>query len=323
MSDSMPKRPSFEKFHYGLRTAKNIERKMMCEIFQRLHVIAPLKTYRYVGFGSPYFSDFVLFHKRLGLTDMISIEGNKDKADRFHFNCPFQCVDIRIGMSTELLPDLEWNKRTILWLDYDAPLDNGMLADISTFCRSAVPGSFIAVTVDAQPGEEIEDNQTRTQRLEGRIGTMKLPAEMKERDMAGKWGTARASRSVIDNQIADILRQRSGRFEPEDRIHYRQIFNFQYADGAEMLTVGGMIYDEPLEPKVEQCLLDAPKFVRSGEDACLISTPSLTYKELRHLDAQLPNDNLDALDAPGVPREDVAKYQAIYRYFPTFAEAGL
>jgi hypothetical protein len=28
--------PSFEKFNYALRTAKNIERKMLCETFARL-----------------------------------------------------------------------------------------------------------------------------------------------------------------------------------------------------------------------------------------------------------------------------------------------
>ncbi len=60
-------KPSYEKIHYGLRPAKNIERKMMCECFWRLSAFHPVHNYRYIGFGSVYFSDFLLFHKVLGI----------------------------------------------------------------------------------------------------------------------------------------------------------------------------------------------------------------------------------------------------------------
>ncbi|MFH1744434.1 MAG: O-methyltransferase, partial [bacterium] len=60
---------SLGKFHYALRPAKNIERKMFCEAFARLSRIAPLPTYRYIGFGSNEFCDFRLFHERLGIKD--------------------------------------------------------------------------------------------------------------------------------------------------------------------------------------------------------------------------------------------------------------
>lgn len=61
--------------NYRLRPAKNIERKMMGEVFGRLSAVEPLKAYQYVGFGAEFFSDFALYHQTLGIADMSSIEG--------------------------------------------------------------------------------------------------------------------------------------------------------------------------------------------------------------------------------------------------------
>ncbi len=62
---------SFEKINYNLRPNKCIERKMMCETLSRLSHLEHLHNYRYIGLGSPYFSDFSLFHKNLGITELI------------------------------------------------------------------------------------------------------------------------------------------------------------------------------------------------------------------------------------------------------------
>jgi hypothetical protein len=74
---------SYEKINYGLRPAKCIERKMMCEAFRRLSEFGSVESYRYIGFGSTYFSDFSLFHKHLGITNMISMEQDEHNAPRF------------------------------------------------------------------------------------------------------------------------------------------------------------------------------------------------------------------------------------------------
>src|SRR5687768_13986003 len=96
--------PSYQKFNYRLRPAKNIERKMMSELFERLQHFAPLREYQYVGFGSIYFADYALFHKRLGIGRMISIEGNVKDEERVRFNSPYRFIDIRMGLSFEVLP---------------------------------------------------------------------------------------------------------------------------------------------------------------------------------------------------------------------------
>ena len=138
---------SFEKIDYALRPAKNIERKMMCEALNRLARIAPLVTYRYVGFGSIGFYDFALFHQRLGITDMLSIEGCTDAQRRVEFNKPYSCIALQWGMSNEVLPALRWTKRAVIWLDYDGVLDANALDDITTITSRARSGTALIVTV--------------------------------------------------------------------------------------------------------------------------------------------------------------------------------
>jgi hypothetical protein len=81
-------KPTFERFNYTLRPAKNVERKMLCDAFARLARIERLSDYRYVGFGSLSFADFALFHRRLGFREMVSIERRETARSRFEFNRP-------------------------------------------------------------------------------------------------------------------------------------------------------------------------------------------------------------------------------------------
>ena len=49
---------------------------MICEALARLEFLKPLSEFRYTGFGSVYFGDFALFHRRLGIDKMTTIEGD-------------------------------------------------------------------------------------------------------------------------------------------------------------------------------------------------------------------------------------------------------
>ena len=62
--------------------------------------------------------------------------------------------------------------------------------------------------------------------------------------------------------------------------------------------------------------------MRTGEDPYKIQIPLLTYREIRRLDQQLPYAGA-ALDAPGVPEEDISDYGSIYRFFPNFTEVDI
>jgi hypothetical protein len=88
-----------EMMNYLFRPAKNIERKMLCEALSRLSVIADVKHYQYVGFGSVYFADFTLFHKQLGIQKLISIESEEEMETRVRFNQPYSCIEVMVGFS--------------------------------------------------------------------------------------------------------------------------------------------------------------------------------------------------------------------------------
>jgi hypothetical protein len=325
---------SYENINYSLRPAKTIERKMLRDAFRKLTAFAKLDSYRYIGFGSTYFSDFSLFHKDLGIKNMLSIEyeENETKQRRFEFNRPFNCVQIRFDHSNDVLSTISWEPRTIVWLDYDGSLDQTVLADIQFICSSATAGSVIVISINAHP-DRIDVN--RRDKLERSVGEENIPLSLKSKndndfdDALAGWGTARVYRDIIHNKIKDVLRERNFGLASENKMKYLQIFNFQYADGAKMLTVGGVLYDEGLSPQIASCQFERLEFVKTHGEAYRISVLSLTYREIRFLDKFLPiSDETELEDLLRdkeiyIPPRDVKHYGNLYRYFPNFAETDV
>ncbi len=308
---------SYENINYTLRPAKNIERKMIVEGLRRLGAIERLETYRYIGFGSTYFSDFSLIHKTLGISSMLSVEKEIDDEERFRFNKPFKCVRFKFGSSTSVLPTLSWSQKTILWLDYDGVLDSAVLTDIDYVCSKIRHSSVIVVTVNALPELATAD---RVGVLRTRLGPDKIPDGITQTNLAG-WGTAAAYRRILHNEIAEALNVRNGAEMEAHRVGYKQLFDFHYADNAKMLTVGGLIFRTRDEAKVRRCRFEDLDFVRTGEDAYRIEVPNLTFRELHHLESRLPLSGSVAKASKSLSAEDIQKYSKVYRYFPKFTEA--
>jgi hypothetical protein len=321
-SEQQQAQRSYERINYSLRPAKSIERKMLCEAFRRLSEFRGVESYQYIGFGSTYFSDFQLFHKALNLSTMLSFERDVENSDRFRFNRPYHCIEMRFGDSNDLLPDVNWEIPSILWLDYDGKLDESVLQDVKTAFSKASPGSVVIVSVNAHPARGNEaDPDFRLKQLKDSVGETKVPATVTAKDLR-EWGTARAYRSIIHNEIDETLSDRNGARPLGTKLKYRQLFNFHYADGAKMLTVGGILYDEGQTGRLQSCNFDALKFTRTGVDPYFIEPPNLTYREMRHIDTFLPIRDAEIL-LPGVPAQDIQRYSELYRYFPHFAETEL
>ena len=309
---------SYESINYALRPAKNIERKMFCEVLRRLEEFGKLESYRYIGFGSTFFGDFSLFHKSLGIRNNISIEKDVQNQVRFEFNRPYNCIDLKFGESSDILPGLGWDVRSIIWLDYDYVLDQGVLTDVAFVTANAPAGSILIITVDARPDKLGE----RIKSLESRFESKKLPQELSEAKL-GDWGTADIYRTIISNEINEKINLRNGARSIGTKFIYSQLFNFHYADGAKMLTVGGIIYDEGQVNLVAKCGFASFDFIKTGEDSYHIEVPSLTLKEIRHLDRKLPCSEVTDIDVPSIPEIDIRRYAKIYRYFPSFVDAEI
>ena len=72
---------SYEKFNYLLRPSKQVERKLFIETLHRLRdADYPICSYTYVGLGSIFYADFILFHKYLYIDRMICAE--RDEVER-------------------------------------------------------------------------------------------------------------------------------------------------------------------------------------------------------------------------------------------------
>src|SRR5688500_5676875 len=122
---------SYLKGHYELRPAKQVERRMLVDAFQMLSLSDfPIKDYQYPGMGSMYLIDFILFHRMLGITKMLSVEYSAKVAKRVEFNRPFRCVETVIAPIGDVIPTLSKDRRHLLWLDYDGVLTNAHLQDV-------------------------------------------------------------------------------------------------------------------------------------------------------------------------------------------------
>jgi hypothetical protein len=298
---------------YNLRPAKHIERVMLSQSLRRLAPFGSVERYRYVGFGALYYRDFRLFHRDLGITDMVSLEMDTNSQVRYEFNAPFSCVKTLFGPSVELLPTLPWNIQTILWLDYTDKLERDTLADVGFFSANCVPGSVLIVTVNVQADRLIDGPR---QLLVERLSEQNVPPELNDQELTG-WGLSAVSRRIINNKVQETLAERNGPLAPGRRMRFRQLFNFEYADEARMLTFGGIFFEEDQRAVAASCSFELLPFIRGEDSPYRIEVPKLTYKEIHHIQSQLPGDGRP-IERKGVPVEEVDRFRQVYRYFPVF-----
>lgn len=313
---------SGNKINYNLRPAKQIERKMLCEAMRKLTPFSKLETYTYIGFGSFYFRDFYLLHKSLGIQNMISIESEITNIERFEFNKPFRCIKVIFGPSNSILPSLDWNLKTIAWLDYDGPLNTSVLTDINFVIQKLSPGSMFIVSVNAEPLKKT-DTEKPIEIFKNLVGELKVPTDINDSSKFSGWETANIYYRVIKNEIQEHLSTRNGPRPTNNKFEFKQLFNFHYSDNAKMLTVGGVLIESGQSHTFDSCAFQDLPFVSLNEIPYLIELPLLTYREIRYLDSKLPNEQIEELKGNGIPEKELREYSKLYRYFPTFAESEM
>jgi hypothetical protein len=326
---------SYRKVIYTLRPAKAVERKMLCEAFRRLAHFAPLDSYRYVGFGSVFYSDFLLFHRALGLRWMLNIECETGDSTRFRFNRPFGSIKCVFEKSSEALPKLKWNRRSIVWLDYDTELSRDALADVETICSSARSGSVIAVTLDA----DFKENPGAPDRAVKKLAELRetfgtqLPLEVSlngrrrnvDASLIGEdGGLARVYARMALDTMVETCRQRSAGLAKDRKVVFQQLFDFEYRDSARMVTVGGLLYEARESARARACAFEKLQFVVArNRPPHRLNVPVLTHREARYLDRHMPVTKASAFRRTGLSMDAVREYEKIYRWFPTFAETEL
>lgn len=316
-----PHIPSYEKIDYNLRPAKNVERKMIVESVRRLDRALGIRSYTYVGLGSPYYSDFTLLHRRLHIGDMVCLEREEDDEERMKFNKPFNCIELKMVPAAAYLPVHEWStKPTMAWLDHDSLLDTEILSELRTVSKCCKRRTILVVTVNADPRAlgHVGQRLSALERLLGRAG---VPADVTDGRVSGENNLAALFYDLITQEIRDAVSSKV--LEPGEKgLHFEQFLHFRYRDSSLMLTVGGIFLDEDDRDLLENCGISQRDldYFRPSKEWFEIPVPKLTFRELRHLDSILPRGTM-AGALRGIPEDQADAYRLVYRYFPGFVDA--
>lgn len=316
---SMP--PSYRLIDYRLRPAKYVERVMLCDAFRRLNFHV-LEDYQYVGLGSVYFADFKIIHRGVGISRMFSIEKHETDAERFEWNKPYAGITMLFGETEQKLSDVDFDQPTITWLDYDGPLVESVIRDIRYVAHAASHGSLLVVTVNAHPRKLNNDGANMLEQIRAEIGDDRIPAETSLDSLRGP-GLANFYRTVGDSEVRDAVGIANGVRTHHKRLNYEQLFNFQYEDGAQMTTFGGVFFEEDKKSELLACAFDRLAFIRRGAEAFRIRAPKLTLREIAHLERQLPISESEEIDFGPIPPKDARAYIELYRYMPAFVPVDL
>lgn len=310
--------PSFNAINYSLRPSKSIQRQVVFEGVRRLQNDLEYEGLIYVGFGSVWFTDFMLAHKVLGIDEMVSIEADPIGFQRALFNAPFSTVVVREGMSSVVLPELlsDDNYRAkpwLIWLDYDYELNEGVRDDIRLVIEHAPANSLLLATFNGLETKygAAPDRPDRLKEILGAVLPDNLPKADFKKD---RLQSLLADRTLdfMQSVAADLARP--GGFVPA--------FRFLYQDGAPMVTVGGLL------PKKGAAAI-AKDIVQSETWQCMpsepVKAPHLTNKEAAVLQALLPRDSaLTRADVQALGfdlhEEELRAFQSHYREYPSFAQ---
>ena len=310
--------PSFDAINYSLRPSKSIQRHVVFDGIDLLKRTLGLDQMLYVGFGSIWFTDFLLAHRFLRIREMISIEGNEVGHRRALFNAPFATVRVEQGLSGEVLPNLlaDANLRHqpwLIWLDYDYQLNEAIRNDLQLVIENAPANSMLIATfngLENKYGTALE----RVDRLRAILGAV-VPEDLAKADCKDEMMQKTLADLTLDFMTATAAGMaRPGGFVPAFRVIYR--------DMAPMVTVGGMLPTQGAAMQAKDIIARADWPARPERP---IRAPHLTLKEAAILQSKLPRDlplTRDQVRALGFDLEDdqIEVYQRYYRQYPAFAQ---
>ena len=304
-----------------LRPNKNVERKLMVEVLSAFEADPRFKLsmYRYVGLSSVYYADAVLLHKRLGISDIISIEKEDSRKKRLEFNRPFSCVSVELGETKEVLPRLEWTKPQLLWLDFDGGLALEQFDDFETLSGKLSSGDFVFVSVNAEVSQLRGLKQDGQELAPEAALRQQVPEDAVPTDAASRL-TAVSFPGLV-GEIWDTY-ARSKVLQTERGLRFMPLLNLTYADGAKMVTYGGVLLDDADRIRVEALKIGQRlEYVTKGGQFSL-SIPQLTHKEKLELDRWLPKHGAPASkDLPFELKDaEIEAYCRFYLHYPAYAE---
>ncbi len=320
----MPPVPSFRKISYLLRPSKQVERKLILEALHKLTEIGyVIRDYRYVGFGSIFFADFRLLHRYLYMRDMLCVEAYASSREML-LNRPYEFIDLELAEYSSVLPALDPGRPHLVWLDFDYAVDRELLDDLASSVVALAKGSILIVTVRAQPPrgrQPFEDKPACDARAARELE--KINVLLRQYGIAE--ATAPISRenyaSLISRLVAAVVRSAVSR-RPGGRIQFHQLFNYRYADGDQMYTVGGLLDTPYARERLRRGGVLRLDFLSTklGGAPKEISVPILTERERVYLDQHLERLRSRPHGIFGLDPAGLENYAWLQRHYPSFTE---
>lgn len=309
---------SFDVVNYSLRPSKSIQRQIVFDGVRSLQSHLDLNDLVYVGFGSIWFTDFVLAHKQLGIDDMFSIEADDIGYRRAVFNSPYATVRVLHGFSSTILPELYKNpsisgRPWMIWLDYDSECGEILRDDVRSVIENAPANSIILVTFNGHEMGygEAADRPNRLRELFGDVVPDNLSKRACKRERMQET-LADLALDFMKSVAADLARP--GGFIPAFRAIYK--------DNAPMVTVGGILPARGAAQITNQIVGCASWRCRPTKS---IVAPHLTIREAVTLQSQLPcvgGLSRNVIRNLGFDLDDqqIEAFESYYRQYPAFAQ---
>ena len=305
---------SYLNVQYDLRPSKQVERRMFLDFFRRIASFGvSVEEFRYTGMGSIHFVDHILFHKFLGIGKLVSVERDEDIEQRIKFNRPFECVEIQMMEISEYLPTLSSEERHIVWLDYDNRLSRAILDDVRSCARLLSVGSFVFVTVDAEPPKHSSgpaDNFSRYKKLSGDL-------------WAPGWSVRDFETGKLQHRSLDLLGRafREG-VAGRPNVNTLPCFSFTYADGHRMATMGIQLGRDEERLDLEKVKVQGAEYLvlEFGGAPFCIDVPVLTRRERSLLESVMPSNDFTKAQITGIDERNFENFASVYRFLPTYAE---
>ncbi len=306
------------KLNYEVRPCKFAERTMLLAVLQTITNKFEGK-YQYIGFGGLTFTDFKLFHRNLHIDIMHSIEGGSYSEDRLKYNSPYGFIQIHKGMSSTELTKINFDTKTIVWLDYDGAIEDYTFSDLSLLLRKMPVGSVYIVSCNRElKNKENSDFSSVDEFVD--VFKELSPSDLKISDLSAS-NDYKTIRKMFNKSVRNALKDRN---MYGDSVKFRQLFDIIYQEnrGAKMYTYGGIILDHNYEEHLLE-VDDFPFIYRGEDEAYKIEVPNITLKESLLLNSCIGDENYSDKIKNIVTESCYQKYLKVYKYLPRFFDVRL
>ncbi|HPL64402.1 MAG TPA: hypothetical protein PK587_11600 [Syntrophales bacterium] len=211
-----------------------------------------------------------------------------------------------------MIPTLNPDKKHLLWLDYDDILQDYMVSHMVDALTILSPGSIIVLTIDVD-SKSLDDNKAWFNHLTDEVSDY-LPSGLSSQDCGSKELTTTIL-AVLHNMITHTMSSRA-------ELDFKLLFNFLYADGHTMLTIGGVLAGREDRRILRSCEWDRFPFCRRNFDQApfTIKVPNFTRRERFYLDSHMPRIADWIPKAFQIEEEDLSAYSKIFGYCPLYGE---